>query len=127
MGWMIGSASLLFLASAGLELFVQQTFRQDSVATILLALALASWLKVLGLGGLLILSIWGFMKLSLGGTKRAASSRHSSAGSSSRDLEQPDLREAEYLSSRGVAPVVPRRSSREREDRNETNTRTKVA
>jgi hypothetical protein len=124
---MLGSVSLLFLASAGLELFVRQTFRQDSVATILLALALASWLKVLGLGGLLILSIWCFMKLSHGGTKGAASSRHSSAGSISQHLEQPDLRESQYLSSRGVTPVVPSRSSREREDRNETNNLTKVA
>ena len=127
MGWIIGSVSLPFLASAGLELFVRQTFSQDSVATILLALALASWLKVLGLGGLLIFSIWWFVNLWHGGTKGSALSRDSSAGSRSRHLEQPEWRDSHYLSSRGVAPVVPSRSSREREDRNETHTRTKVA
>src|SRR2546422_9174781 len=49
-GWVVGSASLLLLISAGLELFVQQTLGHSSVGTVILALFLAFWSYVLGLG-----------------------------------------------------------------------------
>ena len=57
-GWIVGSASLLLLISAGLELFVQQTLGHNSVATVILALLLAFWSYVLGLGLLVVLSVY---------------------------------------------------------------------
>src|SRR4029077_2018214 len=60
-GWIVGSASLLLLISAGLELFVQQTLGHDSVATVILALLLALWSYALGLGILLVLAVWCFV------------------------------------------------------------------
>jgi hypothetical protein len=58
MGWMIGTVSILFLMSAGLELFVRQAFRQADITTVLLALALATWSSILGIVGLVLLSFW---------------------------------------------------------------------
>ena len=55
---MIGTVSILFLMSAGLELFVRQAFRQADITTVLLALALAAWSSVLGIVGLVLLSFW---------------------------------------------------------------------
>jgi hypothetical protein len=56
-GWIVGSVSLALLVSAvALALFARQAHVQVSVATIILALYLASWSYVLGLGGLLFLS-----------------------------------------------------------------------
>src|SRR5262249_44829358 len=60
--WMVGSVSLLFFFSAGLEFFVRETFRQLSIATVLLALSLATWSFVLGLGFLLVFLVWWFVK-----------------------------------------------------------------
>jgi hypothetical protein len=57
-GWGVGGASLLLLISAGLELFVQQTLGHNSVATVILALFLALWSYVLGLGVFLVLAMW---------------------------------------------------------------------
>ena len=126
-GWIVGSASLLLLISAGLELFVQQTLEHNSVATVLLALYLALWSYVLGLGILLFLAMWCLVEWRRVRVKRAAMSNDSSAGPRSRHLEQPELRDPQYIQ-QGVAPVVPSRSSRESDDsRNETNNRTRVA
>jgi hypothetical protein len=47
-GWVVGSASLLLLISAGLELFVQRTLGHSSVATVTLDLFLAFWTYVPG-------------------------------------------------------------------------------
>jgi hypothetical protein len=126
-GWIIGSASLLLLISAGLELFVQQTLGHNDVATVILALLLALWSYVLGLGVFLILAVWCLVEWRRVRVKRAAMSRDSSAGPRSRHLEKPELRDPQSLQQR-VAPVVPSRSSRESDDsRNETNNRTRVA
>src|SRR4029077_4833459 len=57
-GWIVGSASLLLLLSAGLELFVQRTLGHNSVATVILGLVLAFWSYLLGLGLLLVLSVY---------------------------------------------------------------------
>jgi hypothetical protein len=112
--WMIGSVSVLFLIGVGLELFVWQAFRQVSFATILLALSLASWSYVLGLGGLIFFSVWWLMKLWRVVTKRAALSRYSLVGSSSRHLEKAELQDSQYPQ-QGVAsgesdanPIHPR-------------------
>jgi len=125
-GWVVGGASLLLLISAGLELFVQQTLEHNSVATVILALLLALWSYVLGLGMLLVLAVWCLVAWRRVPVKRAAMSSDSSAGPRSRHLETPELRDPQYLQ-QGVAPVVPSRSSRESDDGNETTNRTRVA
>lgn len=125
-GWVVGSASLLLLISAGLELFVQQTLGHDSVATVLLALSLAFWSYVLGLGVLLFLAVRWLVEWRRVRVKRTAMSSYSSAGPRRRHPEKPELRAPQYLQP-GVAPVVPSRSSRDSDDGNETNNRTRVA
>jgi hypothetical protein len=125
-GWIVGSASLLLLISAGLELFVQQTLGHNSVATVILALSLALWSYVLGLGILLVLAVWCLVAWRRVRVKRAAMSSDASAGPRSRHLEQPELRDPQSLQ-QGVAPVVPSRSSRESDDGNETSDLTRVA
>ena len=125
-GWVVGSASLLLLISAGLELFVQQTLGHNSVATVVLALFLALWSYVLGLGVLLFLAMWCLVEWRRVRVKRAAMSSDSSAGPRSRHLEKPELRDPQYLQ-QGVAPVVPSRSSRENDDRNTVTSSTRVA
>src|SRR5262245_45406240 len=81
--WMVGSVSLLFLFSAGLEFFVRETFRQLSIATVLLALSLASWSFVLGLGFLFVFLVWWFVKWRHGRVNLQIMSGSSSAGSHS--------------------------------------------
>jgi hypothetical protein len=125
-GWGVGGASLLLLISAGLELFVQQTLGHNSVATVILALFLALWSYVLGLGVLLFLAMWCLVEWRRVRVKRAAMSSDSSAGPRSWHLEQPELRDPQYLQ-QGVAPVVPSRSLRDSDDGNETTNRTRVA
>ena len=125
-GWVVGSASLLLLISAGLELFVQETFGHSSVGTVILALFLAFWSYVLGLSVLLFLSVRWLVEWRCVWVKRAARNSDASAGPRSRRLENPELRAPQYPQ-QGVAPVVPSRSSRDSDDGNETNHRTRVA
>jgi dolichyl-phosphate-mannose--protein O-mannosyl transferase len=125
-GWVVGSASLLLLISVGLELFVQQTLGHNSVATVILALFLALWSYVVGLGVLLFLAIWSLVEWRRVRVKRAAMSSDSSAGPRSRHLEKPELGAPQYLQ-QGVAPVVPSRSSRDSDDGNKIDNRTRVA
>ena len=125
-GWIIGSASLLLLISAGLELFVQQTLGHNSVATILLALYLATWSYLLGLVGLLFLSVRRLLRWRSVRIQRAVMSQYSPAEPTSRYLEQPELRDPQYFQ-QGVAPVVPSRSSRESDDRNKATSPSRVA
>lgn len=122
-GWVVGSASLLFLLSAGLELFAQQTLMHNSMATVILALYLAFWSYVLGLGVLLVLAMWCLVQWRRVGVNRAAISSDSSAGPRSQHLETPELRDLQQ----GVAAVVPSRSSRVSDDGNERNNQTRVA
>jgi len=125
-GWVVGSASLLLLISAGLELFVQQTLGQNDVATIILALTLAVWAYVLGLGVFLVLALWWLVEWRRVRVKRAAMSSDASAGPRSRHLEQLELRDHQCIE-KGMAPVVPSRSSRESDDRNKATSTSKVA
>jgi hypothetical protein len=98
MGWVVGGISLLLLLSAGLELFVQQTLGHHSVATVILALYLAFWSDVLGLGILLFLAMWWLVEWRRVSVKRAATSRDASPGPRSQHLEEPDSREPQYHS-----------------------------
>ena len=100
MGWMIGSVSLLFFISAGLELFVRQTFRQASVATILLALSLARWSYVLGSGGLIFLTVWWLLKWRSVQIQRAVMREHPAAEPSRRPVENPVLAAPRFLGRR---------------------------
>ncbi|MGH7206495.1 MAG: hypothetical protein ACREI2_09840 [Nitrospiraceae bacterium] len=126
MGWVVGSVSLLLLISAGgLELFAQQTLGQASVATILLALYLASLLYVVGLVGLVVLSVWWLVGWLRVRGKRAAMSGYAPAELKSRRLEKEQ--EGPQFQEHGVAPVVPSRSSRESDDRNKATSPSRVA
>lgn len=126
MGWVAGGASLLLLVSAGFSLFAQQAPGWISVAAMLLALYLAFWSYVLGIVGLLFLSVrWlvGWRRLRV---KRAAMSRYPPVELRGRRLEKPDLKDSQSLQ-QNLAPVAPNRSSRDRDDGNEGNSLTRVA
>jgi hypothetical protein len=56
-GWLGGLVGGLLFAGLGLELLAHQTFGPTDVATLLLAIYLATWFSVLGVAGFLILSI----------------------------------------------------------------------
>ncbi len=127
MGRVVGSVSLLLLISAGgLELFAQQTLGQVSVATILLTLFLAFWSYVLGLVGLLFLSVQWLVSWRRVRVKRAAMSRYSPAEPRSRRLEQPELENPQSLQ-QGMAPAVPTRSSTESDNRIKATSPSRVA
>lgn len=100
MGWMIGSVSLLFLISVGLELFVRQAFRQANIATILLALSLASWSYVLGLVGMIFLTVWWFLRWRSVRIKRAVMREYPPAEPSRRPVENPVLADDQFLGGR---------------------------
>jgi hypothetical protein len=56
-GWLGGLVGGLLFAGLGLELLAHQTFGPTDVATLLLAIYLATWFSVLGVAGFLVLSI----------------------------------------------------------------------
>jgi hypothetical protein len=56
-GWFGSAVGALLLAGLALELLAHQVFGPTDVATLLLALYLASWFSILGIVGFLILSI----------------------------------------------------------------------
>lgn len=129
-GWVVGSVSLLLIISDGLALAARQALRQEvseaGVAALLLALYLASWLYVLGIVGLVLLSVWwlvGWRRVRVTG---AAVSRYSLAELRRAHLEKPEL-EGPLSFGQGVAPVVPSRSPHKSVDENEPNSLTKVA
>jgi hypothetical protein len=120
-GWVVGGASLLLLLSDGLELFVQQTLGHYSMATFILALFLAFWSYVLGLGVLLFLSVrclvnWRRMRLT-----RTTMSRRSEG------LEEPGPEGSQFLEHDDVSPIVPSRLSRHSDDPNKGTSSTRVA
>jgi len=124
--WMVGSVSLLFLFSAGLEFFVRQALRQLSITTVLLALSLASWSFVLGLGILLVFLVWWFVTWQHGRVKRQGMSRPSFAGSDSQPLETSEFR-VPPPPQWGTAPPIPSPPSGENEDGHETHSLPRVA
>ena len=97
-GWVVGGASMLLLLSAGLELFVQQTLGDHSVASVILALYLAFWSDVLGLGILLFLAVWWLVEWRRVSVKRTAMSGDASAGPRNQQLEKPELRKPQFNS-----------------------------
>ena len=99
MGWMIGSVSILFLMSVGLELFVRQAFRQADFATILLALTLASWSFVLGLVGLIFLTVWWLSSWRSARIKQAVVSQDSPAEPSRQPFDNPGWNGPEGMNS----------------------------
>jgi len=125
-GWVVVGASLVLLISAGLELFVQQTLGHSSVATVLLALYLAFWSYVLGLGVLLILSVRWLVEWRRVRMKPVAMSRYAPAEPRSRHLEKTELEAHQYIE-HGVVTGVPIRSTRAGDNENETNSLTRVA
>ncbi len=125
MGWVAGSASALLLISDGLALLAQQAHEQVNVTILFLALYLAPWLYVLGIVGLLFLSVWWSVRWLRGLVKPGAVSRYF-AGPRRRHLETPEREGPQFLQ-QGVAPVAPSRSSRDSDDGNKTNNRTRVA
>jgi len=117
--WVV--VSLLLLISAGLPLFARQALGQVSVATILLALYLATWSYLLGLVGLLFLSVrclvnWRRVRL----TRTTMSPR-------SEGLEEPEPEGSQFLEHDGVSPIVPSRLSRHSNDLNKGTSSTRVA
>jgi hypothetical protein len=124
-GWIIGSAAVLLLLSAGgLMLLAQHAREQANVVTALLALHLASWSYVLGIVCLVLLPVLeliGWFRV-----RRAARIRYSSVEPRRRDLEKLKM-ESTQLLQQGVASVVPSRSSRQSDERNKATSSTKVA
>jgi hypothetical protein len=100
MGWMIGSVSMLFLISVGLEVFVRQAFRQASFATILLALSLASWSYVQCLVGLIFLTVWWHLKWTRERIERAEMREQPPAEPSRRPVENPVLADPQFFGRR---------------------------
>ena len=118
-GWVV--VSLLLLISAGLPLFAWQALGQVSVATILLALYLATWSYVLGLVGLLFLSVrflvnWRRVRL----TRTTMSPQ-------SEGHEEPEPEGSQFLGRDDVSPIVPSRWSRHSNHLNKGTSSTRVA
>ena len=124
--WVVGSISLLLLISAGLALFAQYALGQASAATILLALYLASLLYVVGLAGLVVLTVWWLTNRRRVRVTQAAMSRYSPAEPRSRGLDKPQLEDPQFPQ-QGVAPVVPSLLPSDRDDRNKATTPSRVA
>ena len=62
MQWVVASATLLAIIGVGLNIAVMQTLGSFDAASVILALFLGFWAFVLGSMGLLVSSIWLFMK-----------------------------------------------------------------
>lgn len=127
MGWFVGSVSLLLLISAGgLEFFARHVLGQANVATLLLALFLAFWSYVLGIAGLLFLSVWWLVGWLRVGVQPVAMNRYASAELRSRRLEEPEPKNPQFLH-QSVAPVVSSRLTMESDDRNKATSPSRVA
>lgn len=124
-GWIIGSAAVLLLLSAGgLTLLAQHALEQGNVASVLLALHLASWSYVLGIVGLVLVPVLELIERFR--VKRAAMSRYSPAEPRRRDFEQPEMEGTPSLQ-RDVVSVALSRLSRQSDDRHKATSSTKVA
>lgn len=62
MQWVVASATALAIIGVGLNIAVMQTLGSFDAASVILALFLGFWAFVLGSMGLLVSSIWLFMK-----------------------------------------------------------------
>jgi hypothetical protein len=129
-GWIIGSAAVLLLLSAGgLTLLAQHAREQSDVVTVLLALHLAAWSYVLGIVGLVLLPVLeliGWLRMPV---KPESKSQYSPVEPGRRDLANPEREGPQFLQQgvASVASVVPSRLSRQSHDRNKATSSTKVA
>lgn len=116
--WVVGSAAVLFLLSAGgLTLLAQYTREQANVAAELLALHLASWSYVLGIVGLLVLPVLELIDWLRMRVKRAVIRRYSSA-EPRRRAEKSKL-EGVQSTRRSGGPLLANSSSRKGDEENE--------
>src|SRR5262245_19246267 len=90
MRWVVGSISLSLLINAGALALFAQEFGHDNLATVLLALHMASWSYVLGIVGLVLVSVWWFVGWLRAQVKRARS-RYFPAEPRRRHLEKAEL------------------------------------
>jgi hypothetical protein len=126
-GWVIGSAAVLLLLSAGgLTLLAQHAREQGNVVTVLLALHLAAWSYVLGIVGLVLLPVLELIAWLRMSVKPESMRRYSPVEPGRRDLEKPVMEGPQFLQ-QGVASVVPSRLSRQSDDRNKATSSTKAA
>ena len=91
-----------------LELLVQQILDQISLPTALLVLYLSAWFVVLGLLGLVLLSVWwlvGWLRVS---REQSVMSRYAAFESRSLRLERQEP-ESPGILQYGVASIIPRR------------------
>jgi hypothetical protein len=122
--WMIGSAAVLLLLSAGgLTLLAQHAREQGNVVMVLLALHLASWSYVLGIVGLVLIPVLEFMGWFR--AKRASMSRYSSVELRHPDLTKPEMEGPHLHLDRDT--LGPIRLSGHSAGRNKVKSSTKVA
>jgi hypothetical protein len=125
--WVIGSGALLLLLSAGgLTLLARHAREESNVVTGLLALNVAFWSYVLGIVGLVLLPVLTFIEWWRMRVKRAAMSRYSCAEPRRRHVAKPEPGHSHFLRQE-IAPVAPRRSSMESEDKDRSNRCIRVA
>lgn len=125
--WVLGGTVALPLISAGgLALLAQHAREQANVTTLLLAIHLGFWSYVLGLIGLFLSLAWWLVSRRRFQVARSARSRYSPAEPTRRHLAtfKP---EHSYVLQQGLAPIAPGRSSMEIEDKDRSNSRTRVA
>lgn len=91
-----------------LELFVQQILDQITLPTALLALYLSAWFVVLGVLGLVLLSLWWLVGWTRVRGEQAAMSRYAVVESSSLRLERQEP-ESRGILQYGAAFIIPRR------------------
>jgi hypothetical protein len=111
MEWVLGSAGTLLVLSVGLELVVRLTFEHFSLTTVLLVLSLAAWSFVLGMSGLVIISLWWLVGRMRERVNQAALNRYASAEPGSHRFEKPEL-EVHQMVHHDPASMVPSRSTR---------------
>jgi hypothetical protein len=125
--WVIGSAAVLLLLSAGgLTLLAQHAYEQGNVAGVLLALHLAFWSYVLGIARLVLFPIFRLIDWLRMPVKRQSMSRSAFIEPGRRNVEQPEMEGTPSLQ-RDVAPVALNSVSRQSDDQYKVTSSTKVA
>jgi len=125
--WVIGSAAVLLLLSAGgLTLWAQRAYEQGNVTGVLLALHLAFWSYGLGIAALVLVAIFRLIDWLRMPVKRQSMSRYASIEPGRRNVEPPEMKGTPSLQ-RDVAPVALNSVSRQSDDRHKVTSCTKVA
>ena len=118
-GWLAAGAGASLVISVGLELFAHQLFGQTSLATFILAIYLGFWSCVLGIFGVLILSLRWLLEWRRERGNRAAITRYAPAEPRLRRPTKPGLKDAHVF--------APSRSSTDIEAKDQSNSCTRVA